>query len=66
LLDCRVKSGCQVLATCSGISESDLEVVRHEIAQTFHMPMSERKNAIRFAPMYCNEFFNEYWRTLTS
>ncbi len=57
--------GAKIFATCSGISDSDIEVVRREIGAIFHLPSRKRDRDIEFAKMYCSEFFRAYWRSLT-
>lgn len=58
---CNIKS---VLGTCSGISDSDREIIANEIARDF---LSGRKFPIIFrSDLHCFNLFNEYWRTLSN
>lgn len=62
LLRTKLNSNVEVYATASSISKSDLEVIRGELADVFSMNPAR----IEFANVYCNEFFERYWRTLTA
>ena len=62
-----IKSHARVMGTAFGISNSDKDVVKEELAQTFGMqPTSENYGRIELADMKCKDFFESYWRTLTA
>jgi hypothetical protein len=66
LLRTSVRTDAQVLATASGISDQDLDVVEREIKDIFSGENGATVEKVEFAKMHCNEFFQAYWRTLTA
>lgn len=66
LLSCPIQSHAEIVATTYNISKSDQAVIQQELAEAFHIPEPIEKDRIKFADMPCNQFFKEYWRTLTA
>ena len=68
LLECDVGRGTRVLATASGISESDREIVKEEMRASFRLPPIDRYQdvSIELVPVQCAELFQSHWRTITS
>jgi len=62
VLKVEIDPNAKVLCTARGVSDGDLKVVKSEIASIF----STQEIMIDFAKLHCNEFFENYWRTLTS
>jgi hypothetical protein len=66
LLKIAGNSRVEVLATASGVSQSDQRVVKNELASIFGISGSETDEKIQLAPLLCEPFFREHWRTLTA
>lgn len=66
LLQTKIKEDAHVLATTGQISDPDLSVIRRELGEIFSIPSFMIEGRIVFAKMYCREFFETHWRTLTS
>jgi hypothetical protein len=56
----------QILATASGISESDRNVIRKDILGSFRMSEKFKDFSIELVPVHCAELFNSHWRTIAS
>lgn len=56
----------EVLATSSGVSDSDQRIVKNELAYIFGIPSKRVDAQIHLAPLFCEPFFREYWRTFTA
>lgn len=67
LLSTRTQSHVEIVATAYNISKSDQEVIQEELLDAFQIkdPINGHHRII-LADMKCNQFFKEYWRTLTA
>lgn len=67
LITADIDDHTEVLATTLGISISDQGVIETELADAFGYAGDSRSlNRAELATMSCNDFFNEYRRTLTA
>ncbi|CAN5437110.1 hypothetical protein BH10PSE4_BH10PSE4_18460 [soil metagenome] len=67
LISANIDDHTEVLATTLGISGSDQGVIQSELAEAFgYADDNLSLNRAEFATMSCNDFFKEYWRTLTA
>lgn len=66
LLRSKIRPSTRILATASGISDSDKDVVLTEMSEIFGVGYQRGRKLIEFAPMFCKDLFNSYWRTLTA
>ena len=67
LIKADIDDHTEVLATTLGISDPDQGVIENELAEAFgYAADTASLNRAQLAPMSCNEFFKEYWRTLTA
>lgn len=66
LLETDLDFKTSIFATTSSISDPDLEVITGELQGTFPATPTGTSRRIEFAKMHAKEFFNDYWRTLTS
>lgn len=67
LISADIDDHTDVLATTLGISRSDQGVIESELAEAFgYAGDSLQLNRAELATMSCNDFFKEYWRTLTA
>ena len=67
LIASEIQRHTQVIATSFGISASDRAVIKEELSVALEYstePHAESRADL--ATMTCNDFFNEYWRTLTA
>ena len=54
----------RVFGTCMGISDADIQTVRHEIVQMLRVSLSNFTMFINHNKLTCTTLFDEYWRTL--
>jgi hypothetical protein len=66
LLAQQVQDHTEVLATAYGISKSDKSVIENVLSKAFQFEGILNDSRIELADMKCNDFFKEYWRTLTA
>ncbi|KHK92916.1 hypothetical protein [Novosphingobium malaysiense] len=66
LLAQQVQDHTEVVATAFGISKSDKAVIDDELQKAFQFQGILNEHRIELADMTCNQFFKEYWRTLTA
>lgn len=66
LLSQKVQGHTEVLATAFGISKSDKSVIEDELSKAFEFDGILNEDRIILADATCNQFFKDYWRTLTA
>lgn len=66
LLECKISRTCKIFATSGNISNPDLEVIDAKLNEVFSLGRSTGHGRIEFASMYCKEFFDTYWRSLSA
>lgn len=66
LLAQKVLPHTEIVATALKISKSDKLVIEDELAKAFEFHGLGHRGRIELADATCNNFFNEYWRTLTA
>jgi hypothetical protein len=66
LLAQKVQPHTEIVATALKISKSDKSVIEDELAKAFEFDGFDHRGRIELADATCNNFFNEYWRTLTA
>ena len=66
LLSQQVQDHTEVVATAFGISQSDKAVIEQELQKAFLFQGIMNEDRIKLSEMPCNQFFKEYWRTLTA
>lgn len=66
LLAQQAQDHTEVMATTFGISKSDKGVIDDELQKAFQFQGILNEHRIQLADMTCNQFFKEYWRTLTA
>ena len=66
LIAASVQSHAEILGTAKAISGSDRSVIQDELWKALELRGLYEVSRIELADMTCNEFFKEYWRTLTA
>lgn len=66
LLAQQVQDHTEVVATTFGISKGDKAVIDDELQKAFQFQGMLNEHRVKLADMTCNQFFKEYWRTLTA
>lgn len=66
LLASRMMDHSEILATSYNISASDKGVIEEELEVAFGHEQVLNDTRVQLADMKCDQFFREYWRTLTA
>lgn len=67
LLSQHVKKHTEIIATAYQISDSDQLVIADELDKNFNLKITMNDDPrVKLADMTCNDFFQNYWRTLTA
>jgi hypothetical protein len=66
LLAQKVQKHTEIVATSLGISQSDKSVIHDELTKAFAFDGTNCAGRITLADATCNQFFKDYWRTLTA
>ena len=66
LLAQKTQDHCEIVATAYKISKSDKSVIDSELQSAFEFGVSLSPDRIELADMTCNQFFKEYWKTLSA
>lgn len=66
LLAQKMQDHSEIVATAYQISKSDKYVIEDELSEAFDYELEVRGSRVELVDMTCNQFFKEYWRTLTA
>ncbi len=66
LLAKKVQGHTEIVATALGISKSDKSVIEDELEKAFAFDGIFNEDRIVLAETTCDQFFRDYWRTLTA
>jgi len=66
LLAQKMQDHSEIIATAYQISKSDKSVIENELGTAFEYEFVMNDFRIQLADMTCDQFFKEYWRTLTA
>jgi len=66
LLAQQVQTHAEIVATTFKISKSDKAIIRSELDKAFDIHDLLNEQRVELADMTCQQFFKEYWRTLTA